>query len=461
MYLRGFPQQRIPRAGGTVRAARESACAAGDAAPAHRGRHATIAPMSLPQPSPDALAHSLELSRRIAGAIVAAGGWVGFDDFMGRALYEPGFGYYAGPLRKFGAEGDFVTAPELSSLFAECVARQVSQWFAHAEPTVIEFGAGTGRLAAGLLAALQSLGTPARRYAIVELSGALRERQRETIAREAPRSLDAVEWLDALPASIDGVVIGNELLDAMPVRVFEHASGRLDELGVAVDAAGGLRWVPRPADAGLRQAVALALRAADPDGDSDADARPSAFPEASDVDAAGRLGPGRYRSEIGLQAQAWVATVGRALRRGAMLLIDYGFPAREYYHPQRATGTLVAHYRHRVHADPLWMPGLQDVTAHVDFSAIARAAGGAGMALLGYTSQARFLMNCGLLDLMAEAARASPRGPATVEQVRRLGAVQTLLSEAEMGELFKAIAFGRGLPEDALGFARGDRSGTL
>jgi SAM-dependent MidA family methyltransferase len=416
--------------------------------------------MSLPQPSPDALAHSLELSRRIAGVIAAAGGWIGFDDFMSRALYEPGYGYYAGPLRKFGAEGDFVTAPELSPLFAECVARQVSEWFRHTEPTVIEFGAGTGRLAAGLLTALQALGTPARRYAIVELSGALRERQRETIAREVPQALAAVDWLDTLPVAIDGVVIGNELLDAMPVRVFERAAGGLDEIGVTVDAGGALRWAARPADAGLRQAVALALHAADPDG-LDRDGLDRCCVDPDDAAPAAPPGADRYRSEIGLQGQAWVDTVGRALRRGAMLLIDYGFPAREYYHPQRATGTLVAHYRHRVHADPLWMPGLQDVTAHVDFSAIARAAGGAGLARLGYTSQARFLINCGLLDLMAESARTSPQGPTSVDQARRLGAVQTLLSEAEMGELFKAIAFGRGLPDEPLGFARGDRSGTL
>ncbi|MCA3178046.1 MAG: SAM-dependent methyltransferase [Burkholderiaceae bacterium] len=416
--------------------------------------------MTLPPPGPDALAHSGALAERIADAIRAAGGWIGFDAWMARALYEPGLGYYAGPARPFGAAGDFVTAPELSPLFAECVAVQLSQWFGHASPEVIEFGAGTGRLAAGVLGALRELGTPARRYAIVEVSGALRARQRETIAREAPWALEAVEWLDALPASIDGVVLGNEVLDAMPVRVWEHEAGVLRELGVALDADDGFAWAALPADTALREAVARSLRAADDahladdSDDTDADAGPGP----GDADPFARLGPGRYRSELGEQAAAWVATVGRALRRGAMLLVDYGFPAREYYHPQRDGGTLIAHRRHHAHGDVLRWPGLQDVTAHVDFSAVARAARGAGLVPLGYASQARFLLNCGVLDRLAADARDASLDPA---RVRALGAVQTLLSEAEMGELFKAIAFGRGVPDDAIGFARGDRRGAL
>jgi SAM-dependent MidA family methyltransferase len=419
--------------------------------------------MTLPPPGPDARAHSEALAGRIADAIRAAGGWIGFDAWMARALYEPGLGYYAGPARPFGAEGDFVTAPELSPLFAECVAVQVSQWFGHASPEVVEFGAGTGRLAAGVLGALRALGTPARRYAIVEVSGALRARQRETIAREAPWALDAVEWLDALPASIDGVVLGNEVLDAMPVRVWAHEAGALVELGVALDADGGFAWAARPADAALRDALADALRAAHEgdggagDGAAGVDgARAGGGPGGADPFA--RLGRGRYRSELGEQAAAWVATVGRALRRGAMLLVDYGFPAREYYHPQRDGGTLIAHRRHHAHGDVLRWPGLQDVTAHVDFSAVARAAAEAGLAPLGYASQARFLLNCGVLERLAADARDGSPDPA---RVRALGAVQTLLSEAEMGELFKAIAFGRGVPDDAIGFARGDRRGAL
>jgi SAM-dependent MidA family methyltransferase len=440
--------------------------------------------MALPQPDPEALALSRELAGRIARSVEGAGGWIGFDAWMQQALYAPGLGYYSGPLRKFGAAGDFVTASEMSPLFAACVARQVSQWFAHAQPAVVEFGAGSGVLAAGLLEALRDLGTPAKSYRIVEVSGVLRERQRETIARLAPGALDAVEWLDALPEAIDGVVIGNELLDAMPVRLFEHEDGRLHEVGVALDVdvareagsgavpdrsqAPAFRWGRRPAGADLERAVVQALEAAGDGTDIDvgADAATDAGDCGSAVRAEGaapfaRLGPGRYRSEVCPQAQAWVATVGRALVRGALLLVDYGFPAREYYHPQRDGGTLIAHYRHHAHGDVLRWPGLQDLTAHVDFSAVSRAAREVGLAPLGYVSQARFLVNCGLLDLLAQEARAMPRGPETPEQARRLGAVQALLSEAEMGELFKAIAFGRGMPDDALGFARGDRSGAL
>ena len=413
--------------------------------------------MSLPSPDAQALVLSRELSQRIAQDIAQQGGWIGFDAFMHRVLYEPGLGYYTGPMRKFGAQGDFVTAPELSPLFAHCVAAQVSQWFGQTEPVVVEFGAGSGRLAAGLLNALHQLGTPVRSYLIVEVSASLRERQRETIAQLAPGRLSVVQWLDALPAQIEGVVIGNELLDAMPVRVFEIDSGVLHEVGVAVAEDGSFAWAARAADRALSEAVNDTLEASLDD----------AFGETIDAvkrDSGHRM-PGRYRSEIGLQGRAWVETVGHALRRGAVLLIDYGFSAREYYHPQRDQGTLVAHFRHRVHTDLFHLPGLQDVTAHVDFSAIARAGASAGLDLLGYTSQSRWLINCGLLDRLAaltSPAQAGDHGAAaTIDAARMVGAAQTLLSEAEMGELFKVIAFGRGLTDDALGFGRGDRRGTL
>jgi SAM-dependent MidA family methyltransferase len=408
--------------------------------------------MSLPLPDAQALVLSRTLSQRIAEDIAHQGGWIGFDAFMHRVLYEPGLGYYAGPLRKFGAQGDFVTAPELSPLFAQCLAVQVSQWFGQTEPVVVEFGAGSGRLAAGMLDALHELGTPARSYLIVEVSASLRERQRETIAQLAPDHIGVVQWLDALPVQIDGVVIGNELLDAMPVRVFEIDAGVLHEVGVSIAEDGSFAWAVRKADRALSEAVRDTLDESLNDGFSEA------------TDPVFRM-PGRYRSEIGLQGRAWVETVGRALRRGAILLIDYGFSAREYYHPQRDQGTLVAHFRHRVHTDPFYLPGLQDVTAHVDFSAIARAGGAAGLDLLGYTSQSRWLINCGLLDRLAAltlpAQVGDPGAAVAIEAARTVGAAQTLLSEAEMGELFKVIAFGRGVTDDALGFGRGDRRGTL
>ncbi len=395
--------------------------------------------MSLPQPDADALEASRELERRIGASIDAAGGWIGFDEFMRRALYEPGLGYYAGPLRRFGRAGDFVTAPELSPLFARALAVQIEQWFDHCAPVVVEFGAGSGALAAELLAELQARGAVPREYLIVELSAPLREAQRRAIGERVPTLLPRVRWLDALPGSIDGVVLGNELLDAMPVTVFECTAGSVLACGIARGEVGGLAWATRPASPALADSVRSALAGADGLGPR----------------------PARYRSEIGLQARAWVATVGRAIERGALLLLDYGFPAREYYHPQRAEGTLVAHYRHRVHGDVLRWPGLQDLSAHVDFTAIASAAGQAGLQLLGYTSQARLLLNCGLLELLAQEAGGVASAPRSADDVRRLGAVQALISEAEMGELVKAIAFGRGLPDDAIGFVRGDRREAL
>jgi len=390
-----------------------------------------------PQPNADLLdpaaqAVTQTLSARLTADIQASAGWISFELWMQRALYEPGLGYYSGALRKFGIAGDFTTAPELTPLFSACLARQVSQWFEHTEPVVVEFGAGSGELAAGLIESLHALGRPAQRYFIVEVSGSLRERQRETLARLPAQWAQSVHWLDRLPDRIDGVVLGNELLDAMPVRLFECNGPSVSEVGVGLDASGGFALQTRQAGSALRQA-ACALQP---------------FFE----------GALNYRSEIGLQAQAWVRTVGEALVRGALLLLDYGFPAREYYHPQRSQGTLMAHRRHRAHPDVLADPGLQDVTAHVDFSAIAQAGSAAGLDLLGYTSQARFLINCGLLESLTQFAQDASR---TVEGVRQLGAVQTLLSEAEMGELFKVIALGRCLPDAAIGFAQGDRRGAL
>lgn len=383
-------------------------------------------------PDPAALAVTEALTARLSEEIRAAGGWMSFERWMQRALYEPGLGYYSGSLRKFGAEGDFTTAPELTPLFAACLARQVSQWFAHCEPVIVEFGAGSGELAAGLIEALHALGTPVQRYVIVEVSGSLRERQREALERLPAESVARVQWLDRLPDRIDGVVLGNELLDAMPVTLFECEGASVSEVGVGLDGAGRFALQARPAGAPLQAAV---------------NALQPWFE-----------GVGCYRSEIGLQMQGWVRTVGQVLVRGALLLLDYGFPAREYYHPQRAQGTLMAHRRHRAHPDVLADPGLQDVTAHVDFSAVAQAGAAVGLSLLGYTSQARFLINCDLLTLLSQRSEDAAR---TVEGVRQLSAVQTLLSEAEMGELFKVIALGRGLPDAACGFERGDRRGAL
>ena len=400
----------------------------------------TVRTLELPPPDPDARAASDRLALRIAERIAAAGGRIGFDAFMQAALYEPGLGYYSGGARKFGPAGDFVTAPEISPLFGACLAAQCDEWFAHAPAVVHEFGAGSGALAADLLAELERRGRPPEAYRIVEVSGELRARQRDTIAARAPSMLARVEWLDAWPERLDGVVLGNELLDAMPARVFRLAGGDVLERGVAVAAevegVPRFGWADAPADAAFAQRVRALL--------------------ADVIAQAGEHWPQEYVGEVGEQALAWVREAAARMHRGALLLLDYGFPRHELYHPQRVAGTLMCHYRHHAHVDPFLLPGLQDVTVHVDFTGVALAGVDAGLELLGYTSQARLLLNLGLLETLAR----TPVGQG-LAYARQAQSVQTLVSEAEMGELFKAIALGRGMPPEAAGFLRGDRSASL
>ena len=362
------------------------------------------------------------------------------------ALYEPGLGYYSGGSRKFGADGDFVTAPELGPLFGACVATQCAQWFEHVPRSILEFGAGSGALAAQVLTALEARGVGDVDYAIVELSGELRARQAATLAERAPHLAARVRWLDAWPDTIRGVVLGNELLDAMPARVFGLAGSDVIECGVAVavavavaaeaEAADAPRlcWAERPAEPRFAQQVRTRLSQA---WDGPAHAR-------------------AYIGELCEQAEAWITQLGERLECGAVLLVDYGFPRHEFYHPQRNRGTLMCHYRHRAHTDPFVWPGLQDLTVHVDFTAIAQAARAAGLDLLGYTTQARLLLDLGLLD---EVQRSGAPGSAVYARAARN--VHTLISDAEMGELFKAIAFGRGVPDDALGFRSANRRAVL
>lgn len=395
---------------------------------------------ALPVPDREALAISQELSTRIAAEIARHGGWLSFARYMEMALYEPGLGYYSNPGQVFGAAGDFVTAPELTPLFGATLARQVSPWLkdpalAGSGQVVLEVGGGSGMLAAQLLNALDNVGHHEVRYLILELSAERREHQRQTLKSLAPGLMDRVGWLDTFPESFAGVVVANELLDAMPVQLFEwqaNAEAALQEMGVTwVD--GQLAWAPRPADAVLTETV-TALR--------------------------NRLGPegaqwhSPYRSEICPAQQAWMRTLADCMTAGVVLLLDYGFAAPEYYHPQRDQGTLMCHYRHRSHADPFLWPGLSDITAHVDFTALARAATAEGFSLVGYTSMAAFLLNAGLLDELADL----PREPESF-WFAQAQAVQQLISEAEMGELFKVIAFEKNLREAAsvLGFG-GDRA---
>ena len=362
------------------------------------------------------------LQQAIAQAMQQAGGWLPFDRFMALALYAPGLGYYARDDRQFGempGDGsDFVTAPELTPLFGAALARQVAQALqATGTDEVIEFGAGSGALAASML---DALGGAVRRYRIVELSGALAARQRQRLARFGER----VEWLTALPDTLRGVVVGNEVLDAMPVQLLHFDGEQWLERGVRGVGAGGTKGAEGPGWTWEDRPTAL---------------RPP-------VD--GPFLPGTV-TEIHPQAQAFIRTLAERLVCGAAFFIDYGFPEREYYHPQRSGGTLVCHRAHRVDADPLADVGAKDITAHVDFTGIALAAQDAGFEVAGYTSQARFLVNCGLLEL----AQGAPP--------RTLGAVNKLLAEHEMGELFKVIALVRGARFDPLGFAAGDRTHTL
>ena len=381
--------------------------------------------MSLPEPDAAAQAHSLRLDGLIAGEIAAHDGWLPFSRYMDRALYTPRLGYYAGGSVKFGAAGDFVTAPELSPLFARTLAAQVAQILELSAPHILEAGAGSGALAAELLLELERRGHLPETYAILELSGELAARQQATLAERAPHLAERVTWLSALPEQWQGAVIGNELLDALPVDAVAWRDDGIFERGVEVHD-GGLRWTERPA-AGALLAAAEQLAVARP-----------------------------YVSEIGLAARAWVAEWGRRLGRGALLLIDYGFPRDEFYHPQRSTGTLMCHYRNHAHDDPFWWPGLNDITAHIDFTAVAEAGFAEGLEVLGYATQANFLMNCGILEVLGRSDAAEARR--FLPQAR---AVDRLTSPAEMGELFKAIALGRGIDAPLLGFCRGDRTHTL
>jgi SAM-dependent MidA family methyltransferase len=390
-------------------------------------RNDSLRMAELPRPSTEAAAHSERLVAHIRAEIERAGGWIGFARYMELALYAPALGYYMAGARKLGPDGDFVTAPELAPLFGHTLARQIAQGLEAAGGDILEIGAGSGALAASLLEELERLERLPPSYLILELSPELRARSRDTLAARVPHLLERVAWLNVLPPAFTGVVIGNEVLDAMPVHVVRARAGAIEEAGVAVGrGAIPFEWSYRPATGG----VAAAARALElPDG---------------------------YTTEVGLFARAFVASVATMLERGIALFIDYGFPRAEYYHPQRREGTLMCHYRHRAHGDPFFLPGLQDITAHVDFTAIAEAAHGAGADVLGYATQAQVLINCGLTEVMR---RVSPED--TKAYLPLASAANKLTSPAEMGELFKALAVGRGVTGDLIGFRSGDKRHTL
>ncbi len=377
---------------------------------------------ALPQPAADALALSARLETRIRDDITTAGGWISFARYMELALYSPGLGYYSAGSRKLGAAGDFITAPELSPLFGRVLARQIAPLINAGMDDIIELGAGSGTLAATLLTELDALDRLPQQYRILEVSADLRQRQQARIAEATPRLAARVQWLDSLPERIDAVIVANEVLDALPVHRIRIVEGCAQELGVTVDGDGRFGWACREAFPALAAAV-------------------PELPEA-------------YETEIGLGMQALVTDLGQRLQRGLLLFFDYGFPAHEFFHPQRDRGTLMCHYRHHAHGDPFLWPGLQDITAHVDFSAIARSA--PQLDLLGYASQAQFLINGGITELLAEVPSSD-----VLRYAPLAAQAQKLLSPAEMGELFKVIALGKNLPVPLQGFRRGDRSHTL
>lgn len=384
--------------------------------------------LQLPKPSDDALTASRSLQALIAEEIRRHSGWISFSRFMELALYAPGLGYYSGGAAKLGKEGDFTTAPEITPLFGQTLAQVAAAVLDQTAAHIVEFGAGTGKLARDLLQELTAMGVHIQTYAIVELSGELRERQQATLI-EFPQ----VTWLDRLPDAFSGLVIGNEVLDAMPVHLVVKTGEAWHERGVGFEE-GRFVYRDKPAQDGMLGQIP------DPD----------------------LLAPG-YLTEVHPVAQAFMKSVADAIcagyrqsgNGGALMMIDYGFPAYEYYLPQRNQGTLMCHYRHHAHPDPFYLPGLQDITAHVDFTAMARAGLDTGLDLLAYTNQAAFLLAAGLADVLL---RTSPEE--SLRYLPQANAVQKLTSPAEMGELFKVLVMGKNieLPENIV---RSDRSGRL
>jgi SAM-dependent MidA family methyltransferase len=381
----------------------------------------------LPRPSTSALAHSERLAELIGREIRVAGGSIPFSRYMELCLYSPGLGYYSAGAQKFGAAGDFVTAPEISTLFGRCLARTCSCVLEQlGDGEILEFGAGTGSLAASLLPELERLNRLPVRYLILERSGDLRARQQATLRRLSPRLHERIEWLDRLPdGGFHGISLANEVLDAMPVERFRWTGTDVERLHVE-ERDGGFGWCARDAQAPELVAAVRGL-AADPG-----------------------LAAG-YVSEINLRLASWLQAVAGRMERGLLLLVDYGYPRREYYHPQHGAGTLMCHYRHRAHDDPFLWPGLQDITAHVDFTALAEAGIAAGLEVLGYTTQAWFLLDCGLEELLGAAG---PIGSASY--LRQTQEAKTLILPGEMGERFKCIGLGRGLAESVPGFRGAD-----
>jgi SAM-dependent MidA family methyltransferase len=376
-----------------------------------------------PEPSADALVLSGQLAARIRNEIAASGGSIPFSRYMELCLYSPGLGYYAAGSQKFGAAGDFVTAPELSPLFGRCLAQSCASVLTElGGADILEFGAGSGRMAADILGELETAGQVPGQYCILERSAELRARQQETLRTQVPQLFERIVWLDGLPqADFRGVLLANEVLDAMPVDRFRW-SGTTAELFHVQCAGAGFGWTTVETASGAAAEAVQYL--------------------ASEIG----LAPG-YISEINMTLAPWLASIAARLEQGLLLLADYGYPRHEYYHPQRSAGTLMCHYRHRAHDNPFLWPGLQDITAHVDFTAVAEAGSAAGLEVTGYTSQAHFLLDCGI-DRLLNAA-----GPGdSADYLKLAQQAKQLMLPGEMGERFKFIGLSKDIETPVPGF---------
>lgn len=389
--------------------------------------------LELPEPSAELLQHSERVQVSICEAIERSGGEISFCRFMELALYTPNLGYYSVGTQKLGAGGDFVTAPEISSMFSFALAKQLAQILARSGGDLLEFGAGSGRMAADMLLELARLEQLPEHYYIIEVSADLRQRQQQTIDERVPELADRVEWLDQLPDSITGVVVANELLDAMPVHRFVMREGVAHEVMVAWDESSQQF---RTTDRLITEERLLA--------------------EIGRLQLPTDLIDG-YSSEINLNAGDWVATVGERVQAGAIILIDYGYPRHDYYLPQRTDGTLLCHFQHRAHPNPLILAGIQDITAHVDFTAIADAALDAGLHVHGFASQSNFLLGCGITDYLNRMVQFDSED--LTKQIELANQLKKLTMPGEMGESFKVIALSRELEIPLLGFSiRDDRN---
>ncbi len=389
-------------------------------------------PANLPVPSTAALAHSQQLRHAMQKEIIAQGGMITFTRFMELALYAPALGYYSAGSHKLGEQGDFMTAPEITPLFARCLARQCQQVLTECKDgSILELGGGSGKLALDLLLALEQQNCLPQTYYLLEVSADLRQRQQQLLQTQAPHLIDKIQWLDQLPATpFNGVIIANEVLDAMPVQRFHASSAGIQEFYVACE---NEEFVWRLGTLNTPTA---------------AEQIKHCFTELPDEE---------YISEINPLLPAFINSLSQCLQKGLILLVDYGFPRHEYYHPDRSMGTLMCHYRHHAHVDPLILVGLQDITAHVDFTAVAEAAVAADLQVAGFTNQAAFLLNCGLLDLAV-----LEQGDNAQQQMQVSRQIQLLTSPAEMGELFKVLALTKNLDDSLLlGFYSHDQRARL